>query len=127
MPEKEIIPDQVFRKSFQIKLSVFTLQKLFPQRCVFSVSSSQGNDQLPTQSVSLQNYFSYKDFVLPTYTFSSDILIINEFIHLGLTYLYRKATAEIEKFNSKLVVEKIAYKKDGILLSKRRLFHYRRV
>ena len=34
-------------KSSQIKFSVFTLHKLFPQRFVFSVSPSQGNVQSP--------------------------------------------------------------------------------
>ena len=40
---------------------------------------------------------------------------------MALLYLFRKASLEVKAFNSSSIVKKIAYEKDGILLSKGRL------
>ena len=47
--------------------------------------------------------------------------VTERFINLSLNYLYRKAAAEVIKFNSKKVVEKISVEKNSILFSKNRI------
>ena len=43
------------------------------------------------------------------------------FINMVLTYLYRKATAEVKKFNGKKIVERIGVEKEQIIFSKGRI------
>ena len=49
------------------------------------------------------------------------IHVTDKFINMALTYLYRKASVEVKKFNSKKVVEKIGVEKDEIIFSKGRI------
>ena len=48
-------------------------------------------------------------------------VVTDKFINLALAYLYRKAGAEVVKFNSKKVVDKITMEQDNILFSKSRI------
>ena len=45
----------------------------------------------------------------------------DRYINLALCYLFRKATAEVKKFNSKLSIEKISVEKEGVLFSTGRM------
>ena len=47
--------------------------------------------------------------------------LTERFISLALSYLFKKAAAEVRKFNSKKSVEKIAIEQDEILFSKNRI------
>ena len=48
-------------------------------------------------------------------------MLTDRFINLSLLYLYKKATNEVKKFNSKKSLEKISVEREGILLSKNRI------
>ena len=50
-----------------------------------------------------------------------NIEITDDYVSQALIYLYKKATCEVLKFNSKEKVDKIGVIKDGILLSKGRI------
>ena len=47
--------------------------------------------------------------------------VTERFINMSLNYLYRKASAEVRKFNSKKAVEKMSVEQDDILFSKNRI------
>ena len=47
--------------------------------------------------------------------------VTGKFINMALTYLYRKAAAEVKKFNNKKMLEKNTVEQDQILFSKNRI------
>lgn len=48
-------------------------------------------------------------------------VVTDKFINMALTYLFRKATAEVKEFSSAKTIKNHMVEKDGILLSKNRL------
>ena len=48
-------------------------------------------------------------------------LVTDKFLNMALTYLFRKATAEVKEFSSAKTIRNHMVEKDGILLSKNRL------
>ena len=64
-------------------------------------------------------YFALSQGEINATTAATDIT--DKFINMALTYLYRKASAEVKKFNGKKVVEKIGVEKEQIIFSKGRI------
>jgi sulfur transfer protein SufE len=48
-------------------------------------------------------------------------LLSDGFINIALTYLFKKAAAEVKEFNPKKTIDKIAVEQDHVLFSKNRL------
>ena len=84
-----------------------------------NVQQSKVMDNMTNQT-NILRYFTIKQLVFE----SSEQLVCSltdQCLHLALLYLFRKGAAEVRKFVSKKLTDKIAYEFDGLLLSKGRL------
>ena len=106
-----------------VKFSVFNVP-------AFDDTENEDNPSTPVQA--LKTFFTYAEFTSaqspPGYfTLTQTVVtagaeqITEKFINLSLNYLFRKAAAEVKKFNSRKVIEKISVEQDGILFSKSRI------
>ena len=69
----------------------------------------------------VMNHFTIKKLCLQNTDSVQGCVLSEEDLHLALLYLFRKSSLEVKKFNTQAAIDKIAYEKDGILLSKGRL------
>ena len=105
-----------------IKFSVFTI--------MYSDDSDDATDTGPNSVFNTFYYYAEFNaaqsppgyFALSQTVYNAGAAGVTErFINLSLNYLYRKASAEVRKFNSKKVVEKMSVEQDDILFSKNRI------
>ena len=48
-------------------------------------------------------------------------MLTDQYLNMALTYLYRKASSEVKRFNKEKAVQKIAVEEDQMLFSKSRI------
>ena len=123
--KKGLVPKKFYSEDAAIKFTVF-----------LSISHDDFDaieePETAAEDSSLQTYIYFAEFTAiqspPGYFALSQLEtnaiaagVTDKFINMALAYLYRKAGAEVTKFNSKKVVEKIAVEQDEILFSKTRI------
>ena len=94
----------------------------------FSIFTTRTNQEANTNDTENFQYFAVFTssqspeaiFALSQHDPGSGVLS-DRFINIALTYLFRKAAAEVKEFNPKKTVDKIAVEQDQILFSQNRL------
>ena len=88
---------------------------------MFSMFSISCVNPSPVKSeVKLHKYFSADHSI--NFKFQSKTVVIDDVHHsAALVYLFQKSSDELEKFNEKKFLEKIALKQNGIYFCKNRL------
>ena len=101
---------------------------------VAATTTTSGSEEKPVNSIcQLSNYFSNvywseDETVLFSQAHAAAAAgtgvakLTDRYLNIALLYLFRKATAEVHKFNGKEFVKKHGVEKEGVLLSQSRLF-----
>ena len=108
-------------KEADLWFSVFNSDMFSTSCTTLMVVTKADKEKNMSSQTKVLNHFSIKKLVFQNTVDVKECMLTDDSLHQALLCLFRKSSTEVKNFNNSVVINKIAYEKDGILLSKGRL------